>query len=166
MHWVCGTAPEPGSCLWSPSSLLEGCASAGTLCPSHTAWASLGICLPQSFWLYLHSASGIGRKWGWGRPSAAQKILLFPRIIWGLSGNVDFGSVLEEKGNKRIIWASWFGKDSQIADCWSTYFTSMNFCGKLAWEWSDFKGNWCVDWLMLQCLPRKCSCFTAQSSAL
>lgn len=108
MHWFCGTAPESGSCLWSPRSLLGGCASTGALCPSHTGWALLGICLAQSFWLYLCSASGIGRKWVWGRPSAAQKRLLFPRIIWGLGENVKFGTVLEEK--VIIIWVSWFRK--------------------------------------------------------
>lgn len=130
--------------------------------------ASLGICLPQSFSLCLHSASGIDRKWVWGRPSAAQKRLLWPRIIWGLGGNVGFGRVLEEKGDKIIIWVSWFRKDSQITDCWSTYFTSMNFCSKrrMAWKGSCFKANWQIDWLILQWLPQKMLLLHGQHKAV
>lgn len=155
MHWVCGTAPESGSCLWSPRSLLEDCASEGLCVPATQAELHLEFAFQKVLDCIctLHLAlAGNG-----SGPSAAQRRLLFPRIIWGLSRNVGFGSVLEEKGDNIIIWVAWFRKDSQITDWWSTYFTSMNFCGKwrLAWEWSNFKGNRCVDWLMLQWLPQK-----------
>lgn len=160
-------APKSGSWFWSLRILLRRlCVSRAALCPSHTGRFSLVICLPQSrlgnhnLWLYLTlDLALIGNGSGEGKV-LPRKDYFFLGLFQDLVETLSLALCWKRKVIKLLFESSWFLKDTAkllIVEGKCTNFTCMNFCSKwrLAWEGSYFRANWCVDWFMLQWLPKK-----------